>query len=292
MVPSVSVLLRQAGTGASVSAVAVGGVAAVPTPSVSTGEVLPGWLRTASNTGLAAAGVSVGDLTAYTGSMSPSNTTITLKDIDGALSVGANVTLDRCRIVTGAEDAVVITGDNVTMVNCDVVGPRSSTVNCFGIKYENGTGMSLTSVKVTGYAVGMYIGAGGTVDQCYVYEMPLNSGTAVHRDCFTRRNGTNQQTITNSRFEDLRSDGGTATVFFQNTWGVGVSNSSFSRCYFYGSTFCAALETSSNLTFDDNRLTAVGGYWAVTSVTNLVRTNNYVYANDPGNDYRGTAVNS
>ena len=267
----------------------------VTTAAGVTAEVVPGWLRTASNTGLAGVGVTVGMLTAYSGSSTITGTQYR-KQFNlgsGFLTLSAGATLEECQInsTRSGGGMVVVNGEGVTIKNCDIIGTNATTNESMGIT-GGGGGMLVQGVRMTGTTIFSWLDGDSStpsvIDQCYWYDQV--DGGQSHHDGFTRRAGTNPITIKNTRI-DCSVSGTTGSIFTQSTWGDTVANITVEDSYLEGGGYNFALESSSNLTILRNRTRPQDwGSVSRTNITNLTWSENYVYANTPGNDYKGALI--
>lgn len=257
---------------------------------------LPGWLVTEENTGLAGVGVTDEDLTAYSGSLSVTTRLYRqLINLGGSqLELGANGVLEECKVVgnrAGGQGQIRVTGSNAGILNSDVIGTNTSGSETIGIYTDSaGSGLQIVGTKVFGHTIGVWEdGSGGAdrlIDRTYV--KTLTTGTA-HKDGFTRRSGTSRLVVKNSRW-DSSGNAVTGAIFFQPTWGE-VGNVRFENCMFEGAGYCVTLEAATGLEFVDNRFVSTGyGPVVRENQTSLTWTDNYHWANNPGNNYRGSAV--
>ena len=126
---------------------------------------LPGWLRTEANTGIAAHGLDGPSLDLYTGSTSPSNTTITEKRITSPHTPGANVTYERCYFAVSsftAQNNVVqaTSGGNCQIIDCliDCTGiAASSSAFAYAVAFKS-TASVLKGTVITGCCSGRWAG--------------------------------------------------------------------------------------------------------------------------------------
>lgn len=273
------------------------------------GDEVPGWLRTTSNTGLAAAGVSEGMLTDYTAT-SPSGGVLTINANQtrrrinlgtNQLRFAAGVVLTECLIIgsrIGGQGQIYLNTANVTLKHCDI----RSTVTPTGDNETIGVHGSVDGFQMLGcymhnftipaWLDGSTGAATSYVNDCLWVANVWTGGTA-HRDGFTRRSG-------HARIEFHRSyiasvgNYVTGAVFLQS-WSdtVGsLGNMHWYDCMFESASYVLALEHANNLSFVNNRYIATGyGPKSVTKGAVISTwTDNYIYANDPGNDYKGALI--
>jgi hypothetical protein len=240
-------------------------------------------------------------LSSYSGSLTVTGRLYRQRiDLGGnQLVLGNGAVLEECLVTgtrNGGQGQVQITGAGVQILNTDIVGSASSTGESMGIYAANLNAARISSVRMTGFTIFMWLDSGSssstpgsTVDGFY------GSGQiagAAHHDGITRRAGQAPLTITNSRVA-LTTGSTTGAVFLQPTYAA-VGHVTVTRSYLEGNGYPATIESSNNVTFDDNRFRATE-YGPVTksgSVTSFSWTNNYVYADSSANSYRGSLIAS
>ena len=273
-------------------------------------SVQPGWLRTPSNTGLAAVGLTSANLTTY-----------------GTISSDLTITTPQYRkIFNMGTSQLILTGPGATLTECLVVSSRVSGHGCVQFSGAGGqqiintdvqctgtTGEAIAvkswaeakdilihSVKITGATIAIWIDSDqnnsnpSVVSECYAYNFLPETGNQQHRDGFTRRQGTAPITVRDSWFSMSEVGVGsfvTGALFIQPTSGV-VGRVNAQNCYFSGDGYNAYLQTSDSITVNNCRFksTEWGAVIRQGTMTNHVWTNNYLYANTPGNGYQGAAV--
>lgn len=267
-----------------------------------TGSV-PGWLRTAANTGLAAVGTTLGMLTTYSGGLTVT-THLYRQNIDLAgnqLVLGNGAFLEECYITgtrQGGQGQVMITGAGVQVKNCDLVGTMDGSAESIGM-FGDVNNLQISSLRITGYTILMWFDSStsspaSVIDSVYAYGQVASS--VAHHDGFTRRWGNGPMLISNSRI--VCDQGATTGSFFvQDTWTtprseVNVGHINVQNCYLQGNGYNATLELSNNLVFSNNRFTSTE-YGPVATyngpVSGLNWAGNYVYANN-GTDYKGAII--
>jgi hypothetical protein len=277
------------------------------TPATIEGTI-PGWLKTASNTGLAGVGVTTNDLTA----LSLSNWNGTTANITGTytrrrltlsttLAPGNNTTFTEC-LIEGSRGALVqVSGSNVQFINCDFVQTGTGGFERVHLNanpyYGAGDGLVMRGCKMQGGTI--FINAtwvDATIEDCYGFgQDPNNNGGVEHRDGFTCRGGDGPTVLRRNRFV-CDQGATTGALFLQNTFGDGVANMTFEQNMFEGTGYCATLEGSLNLRFTDNRFHSYAanggaGYGPATSsgCTFTTWSGNYTYAATPPN-YQGSLL--
>ena len=139
--------------------------AAAPTATPTAVQVsgsTPGWLRTASNTGLAAVGTTSAMLTKYSGSLTVTGRLyrqrIDLGSSQLVLAQGA--VLEECLVTgtrNGGQGQVRITGAGVQILNSDIVGSASSSGESMGIFSDNLNAARISSVRMTGFTIFLWL---------------------------------------------------------------------------------------------------------------------------------------
>lgn len=240
------------------------------------GAIVPGWFRTAKNTGLAGVGLTSADLTAYTGSL-----TITGDVYRKIINLGTNGqirlnggTLRQC-LITGSKlnDGLIYLDDSgagfQSIIDCDIVGTGGTGGESKGIIGWASQGFKLVRTKITGTTIFVWLDGFGTapdlIDQCYFSQQV--SGGSSHHDGVTRRNGMNPLIIQNTRI-DCSTSPVTGAVFLQPDKRP-VGNVTVQDSYLEGQGFCATLENSSDVTFRRNRFRSTG--WGPVTTTGMVR---------------------
>ena len=262
---------------------------------------VPGWLRTAANTGLAAVGVDAGSLPTYSGSLTVSSGTIAGQVINvgtGTLTLSGTAVVDRCRIVGAGTSFVISMAGSSALTHCDLYGSDSSQT---GILTNPGSTTTITSVNATGIAQTLWADGGGTVTDFYGHAYPPEVGQGYHRDGFTRRNGVEALTVSRSCWT-MDQDWTTAACFMQDTWSTGIGGVSFEDCLFDGVGNNILLQNAQNMRFTNCRcrprsLNGVSSYGAVSRqdqsggrpATSTDAWSVWLY--DAGDsDYKGSAV--
>lgn len=270
----------------------------------------PGWLRTPGNTGLASRGLTAGDLTSY-GTIS-SDLTITTPQTRKIFNMGTSqlvltgsgAVLTECQINTShvnAHGSIQLSGaGGQQIIASDVVQTASSGEGIAIKSWAEAKDVVLQLVKITGATIAIWLDSDTTnanqclVDQCYAYNFAPEVGLQQHRDGITRRQGTAPLLVTNSWFQMSELGSGafvTGAFFIQPTSGA-VGRVTIQDSYLSGDGYNATIETCSNVTINNCRFKSTEfGYKTLSGTqTNFAWTNNYVYANDPGNQYRGVSV--
>ena len=277
-------------------------------------SVQPGWLRTPSNTGLAAVGLTSANLTTY-----------------GTISSDLTITTPQYRkIFNMGTSQLILTGPGATLTECLVVSSRVSGHGCVQFSGAGGqqiintdvqctgtTGEAIAvkswaeakdilihSVKITGATIAIWIDSDqnnsnpSVVSECYAYNFLPETGLQQHRDGFTRRVGRQPLSVTDTCFEMPETGSGsfvTGAFYPAGSDGV-VSGINAQRCYFTGDGYNVVIEVSQDCVMNDCRMRYTNfGPLSVDPIrgpiTNWTWTNNYLYANTPGNGYQGVAVN-
>ncbi len=276
-----------------------------PAPAAATvdsSSSTPGWLRTSSNTGLAAVGTTSAMLTKYTGSLTVTGRLYRQRIDLGAnqLVLGNGAVLEECLITgtrNGGQGQVRITGAGVQILNTDIVGSASSSGESMGIFSDNLNGARITSVRMTGFTIFLWLDSGSSsstpvsvIDGFYGSDQIAG---AAHHDGLTRRGGQAPLILQNSRIS-MTTGSTTGAVFLQSTWGNPVGGLTVTRSYLEGNGYPATIEASNTVTFDDNRFRATE-YGPITksgSVPGFSWVNNYVYANNAAAYYRGSLISA
>lgn len=276
-----------------------------PTPTPATSSV-PGWLLTPSNTGLASVGLTSADLTPYTGSLNVSGRIY--KQIinvgSGQLVLNTGAVIEDC-LITGSGNRLVYFkgGTGQQIINSDLVGTGGQSAEVIGLYADSASGIRISGLRETGFTISAWIDGGAasapmsTIDGWYAYGQP--SGGTAHHDGFTRRAGNSPVTINNSR---ITTDQGSTTgaFFIQDTWNSprapgNVGHVTVTNSYLEGNGYNATLEISNTLNFTGNRFGPTG-YGPVTTyngpVSGLTWSDNWIYANNSANNYKGAAVST
>ncbi len=237
-------------------------------------------------------------LTKYTGSLTVTGRLYRQRIDLGSdqLVLGNGAVLEECLITgtrNGGQGQVRITGAGVQILNTDIVGSASSSGESMGIFSDNLNGARITSVRMTGFTIFLWLDSGSSsstpvsvIDGFYGSDQIAG---AAHHDGLTRRGGQAPLILQNSRIS-MTTGSTTGAVFLQSTWGAPVGGLTVTRSYLEGNGYPATIEASNTVTFDDNRFRATE-YGPITksgSVPGFSWTNNYVYANNASNDYRGS----
>jgi len=281
---------------------------ATATGTTGAGTTVVGWLRTATNTGLAAVGVSDSALTPYIGSLTVTGylyrRTIALGSSQLILGPGAH--LEQCKITGTRVGSAQIrfSGAGQRMTNCDFIGNAGSNLGeTIGIYHDAPSGIVITSLRQTGFTIMIQIDGGvatdspSFVDSWYGYDQTPETGFLQHRDGFTRRSGNAPITIRNSRIV-CDQEMTTGALFIQPTWGP-AGHVTVEDSFLEGKGYCATIESCNNVTIRRNRFrpgsdpnSSYGPVSATGTRTDFVWTDNYLWADTPGNDYKGTVVSA
>ena len=208
--------------------------------------------------------------------------------------------LEECLVTgtrNGGQGQVRITGAGVQILNSDIVGSASSSGESMGIFSDNLNAARISSVRMTGFTIFLWLDSSSSastpvsvIDGFYGYDQI--SG-AAHHDGLTRRGGQAPLILQNSRIA-LTTGSTTGAVFLQSTWGSPVGVLTVTRSYLEGNGYPATIESSNNVTFDDNRFRATE-YGPVTksgSVSAFTWKNNYTFANNASADYKGSLIST
>ena len=156
----------------------------VSTPAV--GTITHGQQMNATNTGIAYAGLTVGQLTTVGGTTySTAGQVITnMHFTDTVYLNAANITLRNCQIEASGSStkAVLVNADGALIENCTIVAP-GATSGYMGI-YMNGTNLTVRRCNISKFENNMTIEGGPTlVEYSYLHDSSNVSNTAGHRDC-------------------------------------------------------------------------------------------------------------
>jgi len=275
----------------------------VPVPDLPLpGGITHGVDLTPSNVGLASAGLTEANLTAYTGGLTITGP-VTRKVINlggNQLVLGAGAALTECIIKStrqGGQGQVKVTGSNVSITRCDHVSTAGSGAESIGIFTVGADNLTIASLRMTGPTIFMWLDGNAStpmsVSEFYGY---AQVGGGAHHDGITRRESNSPLTISRSR---VTCDQGSTTgaFFVQDTWNNPRSASNVGYItvqdsYLEGNGYNATLELSNNLVFINNRFRPTE-YGAVTQsngpVSGLTWTGNYLYS-ATGPDFKGAAI--
>lgn len=276
---------------------------------------VPGWMRTAQNTGMAAVGTTTGMLTPYTGPLNvPAGTKLYRKLInlgDNQLILQPGVVLQECEIHSsriGSQGAVRFMGGNHMVLNCDqyLTGVGGEIAGFFGDSVSN---LTINSLKQTGGTIGLWLDSAGAEPGAAPSRVsnwmltgqqggPGALANDAHHDGFTRRAGDTLITLDSCYIfagPPENNVGGSATtgaIFTQPTWGGLAGNVTVTNSYLGGYGYVVGLDRGDKGSYVNNRIQALE--WGAAS---LVCTppwnwqNNYVY--DPSKpDAKGALIAS
>lgn len=267
-----------------------------------------GWLRTPSNTGIAAVGLTESDLTSY-GTIN-ADLTITTPQYRKIFNMGGNqlilgtgAVLTECVVKGTCNRQIYFNGTGQQMTNCDLIGQATAATENIGLYTDVTSGLRITSLRQTGYTICAWLDGytdtapESIIDSWYAYGQI--AGGAAHHDGLTRRGGNGPLTIRNSRI-NCDQNSTTGSFFLQDTWNtprapgnVGFVKVEYS--YIEGEGYPFTIEDCNNVTIQHNRSTfTTSGYGYLTTgngtQTNFVWLDNWAYANNPGNGYKGAAI--
>jgi len=182
-----------------------------------------GWQLTASNSGLAGAGVNRANLPVYNGSIT-SGMTLSMVKITHTVDLSnlSNVTLDRVWIAPTNGGDVLALGNNDVIKDSDISGEFTSSADAAvcGIRIFSASGYAIQRVHVTGVQIGAWIDGNGTGTLTDSYIQANRSLSGGHVDGFTRRGGTGSLTLLRDRIEANVSGSTTGAFFLQNNNGA------------------------------------------------------------------------
>jgi hypothetical protein len=227
-----------------------------------------GWQLTASNTGLAGAGVDRSSLPVFSGPVT-AGMTISMKKITTGLDLSSvpNVTLDRVWLAPQGVNRALILGSGTVIKDSDIDGSQMVQNERIAM-YGNVSSGSYTvaRVHITKVSVGAWLdgSAPGTMTDTYIHDLISIAG--AHVDGFTRRADVGALTINRSRI-DASGNSVTGAFFLQNTWGGKIGGITVKDTYLEGAGYVMTLEnrgpgTSVGM---DNVRTRSTGYGNITA---------------------------
>jgi hypothetical protein len=211
------------------------------TKTYSVAVQLKGWQIDESNIGLQGAGIDRTTLADYAGpNPIPAGTTVTERHFTTIPDLSAgNITLERCWIDLDSGGGGLVTASPngpITLVDCDVDAQDApvaagdySTVAYYTDLYSS-MGDALLTVRrcnVYGTGMGAHLDGPTLIENTYIHGLRGvgNPGTnGNHVDGLTRRGGTEQLTVRNSRIDSSTPGNTTGDLFLQTTGGTTIDN--------------------------------------------------------------------
>lgn len=234
--------------------------------SVAGGAITHGSQVNASNTGIAALGLTDGDLASTAGTTYSTNgQTVTNKLFTDTITVsGSNIILQGCKFTFGGganTKCLVVTGTNVTVRNCTILPSSGSWY--MGIHATGGTGLTVDACDISGCENNMSVDAGVdsvTVQYSYLHAASNASNPSGHRDALELYGGSGHVV----KLSRLTHPAGETAVINIAPWfgSASVANASIDDCFIDGGNmhFVVDLQSTGSITNTRVRRNKMGGH--------------------------------